>query len=65
MKPKIVQMAEDADEFVKLEDGFVYYWPNKPGAITAHELRFLADELDNRNAEYVKELIEYFGDKED
>jgi hypothetical protein len=51
-KPRIITVAESSDEFVTLEDGFVYYWPSKEhyGALTATELRALADELDRRNA---------------
>jgi hypothetical protein len=53
-KPRIITVAESSDEFVTLEDGFVYYWPSKEhyGALTATELRALADELDRRNAEW-------------
>lgn len=48
----IAEAAESANEFVMLEDGFVYWWPEKPGAYSSAALRALADELDKRNAEW-------------
>lgn len=56
----IVSVAEESGEFVTLEDGFVYYWPKGVGAIPAYQLRQLADELDKRNAEWEKQINEYF-----
>lgn len=60
MSNRIVEIAEESKEFVMLEDGFVYYWPNKSGAISAHELRALADEIDRRNRDWHDQINEYF-----
>ena len=40
------------EDFEKLDDGYVYYFKSKPGAIGSFELRAIADELDRRNAEW-------------
>lgn len=58
-----VRVAQERNEFVTLEDGYVYWWPTLQavqhpgggttgggGALSAHELRAIADELDRRNA---------------
>lgn len=45
--PNILDRARE--EFVCLEDGFLYYWPSGRGAIASHELRIIADELDMLN----------------
>jgi hypothetical protein len=57
---RIIKMADEKREFVMLEDGFVYYWPAGAGAISSHQLRQLADELDRRNEDWNKQINEYF-----
>jgi hypothetical protein len=49
---RMVAMSEERKEFVTLEDGFVYFWPDGSphGALSPWVLRALADELDKRNA---------------
>lgn len=65
MSDRIIKLADERGEFQALEDGFVYYWPSGGGAISAHQLRLLADELDRRNADWERQLSEYFeGQKE-
>jgi len=47
------------DDFVALEDGYYYYYPEKArGAISASELRVLADILDAKNANWHKQVCE-------
>ncbi len=60
MTTDIVRKADEAGEFVKDVDGFVYYWPKGAGTIPAYQLRQLADELDRRNADWEKEINDYF-----
>lgn len=63
---RVVRMAEQKGEFVILEDGFVYFWPDGShcGAISSWQLRVLADEIDRRN-DPIQELIsDYFEGKE-
>lgn len=60
MTNRIIQVAEERGEFLYLEDGYLYYAPNGSGAISAHDLRTLADELDRRNKKWSDEIDEYF-----
>ena len=44
-----------------MDDGFVYYWPDKNGGYyTSYQLRAIADELDRRNEKWESETNEYF-----
>lgn len=45
------------DEISPLDDGFQYFWIKNRGALSAFDLRVIADELDRRNKEW-KETIE-------
>ena len=58
----IVKKADELGEFITLSDGFVYWWPDRKVlcAISSHELRELADELDRRSAKWEKRIDEYF-----
>lgn len=53
-------IARAADDLVMDVDGFVYYWPNGQGQLSAWMLRALADELDRRNAAWESEIEQYF-----
>lgn len=60
-RARVIAVATQREEFVTLEDGFVYYWPwRKPhywtGALSAHVLRWIADELDARNAQWAADM---------
>jgi hypothetical protein len=54
--------AEKMNEFVTLDDGFVYYWPSgfAGGALSAYQLREIADELDRRNEAWQADINKYF-----
>ena len=67
----LIQLIVDRDEFVTLEDGYVYWWPTLKvvkhesggttgggGALSSETLRTIADELDRRNAEWDKQIQE-------
>lgn len=45
----IIAEIEKRDEFILLEDGYLYWWPAQMGAVDADTLRVIADELDKRN----------------
>lgn len=49
---RIITMSEAREEFIHLEDGYLYYSPEGGvhGAFSSWMLRALADELDRRNA---------------
>ena len=50
MYERISTMSAKRADFVALEDGYYYFMPNPPiGAISAAELRILADILDEKN----------------
>jgi hypothetical protein len=66
---KTADIVSERGEFATLEDGYVYFWPHMAavrhadgsytgggGAIAAHELRAIADELDRRNAKWDAEV---------
>ena len=58
MKPgstnHLLQKAAENGEFHTLEDGFFYYWPSQGGALSAYQLRVLANHLDKLNAPWQK-----------
>jgi hypothetical protein len=60
---RICRLIQERDEFVTMDDGYVYWWPHTEGvrhasggttggggALSAAVLRTIADELDRRNA---------------
>lgn len=51
-KERVIEICESRNEFVTDVDGFVYWWPDgyQFGHLASHHLRWLADELDRRNA---------------
>lgn len=59
---RLIRDAENRQEFLTLEDGFVYYCPDPTlsGALPPWVLRALADELDRRNAEWAAVLERYY-----
>lgn len=59
-RARCISVSQERGEFGCLEDGFVYYFPSKGGAIAAHQLRWLADELDRRNEEWQQQINQYF-----
>ena len=46
-------------ELIRLEDGFYYWYPQRKGALSADDLRFVADVLDERNRPWMDHLKEY------
>jgi len=58
---RIIQKIDEAGEWLTLDDGFLYFDPRPAcGALSAANLREIADELDRRNAEWAKQIDEYF-----
>ena len=64
MSDRVIKMADERGEFQYLEDGFLYYWPSGGGAISAEQLRTLADELDRRNAKWAADIEAHFSKQE-
>ncbi len=50
---RVITTIDLLGEFVTLEDGFVHYWPHRGGGLSSHVLRWIADELDRRNADWL------------
>ena len=55
-RSRIIASCDEHGDICPLEDGFQYYWTNR-GALTADNLRTIADELDRRNKDW-QDLIE-------
>jgi len=50
-RERCMKISRERGDFVQGDDGYVVYWPNREftGALAAHHLRWLADELDELN----------------
>lgn len=59
-RQRVLRIAEERGEFYKGVDGFEYFWPDRGlyGHMEAHHLRWIADELERRNAPWEKEVGE-------
>lgn len=55
----LAKVRESKDIYMEV-DGFYYFDPNAVGYFTAHQLRWIADELDQMNAPWEKKLDEFF-----
>lgn len=55
---KVIRCCEEQKLFGPLEDGFVYFFPANKGALSATDLRIIADEIDHRNASWEAQLEE-------
>jgi len=60
MNDKLIQKVKASGDLIYLEDGFLYFCPQTSGALSAEQLRSIADELDRRNKTWNKQLNEYF-----
>lgn len=58
---RVLGIAQADGEFVADVDGFVYWWPERKGHLTAVQLRWLADELDRRNAKLEQQIEKELG----
>jgi hypothetical protein len=64
-KNKLIKHIDDAGDFVVSDDGYIYFFPEKSnGYLSAHQLRFIADELDKRNKPWDDSITEYFNENE-
>jgi hypothetical protein len=60
MPSRIIKLAENNNEFITADDGFVYWWPSRESAMSSHHLRALADELDKRNEKMSKIMDDFY-----
>jgi len=60
-KKRIIGLIDQWGEFVTDVDGFVYWWPGEhKGHLAAHQLRWIAEELDSRHENIKKEIDDFF-----
>lgn len=61
-RQRVIRLADERNEFVTDVDGYVYWWPDQSpwGHHASFHLRWLADELDRRNAAWDKQITNYF-----
>jgi hypothetical protein len=58
-RQRLIKKLEDFGCFDPLDCGFVHFWPVlQHGALSAEDLRAIADELDRRNVEIKKQYRE-------
>lgn len=61
LRERIEEHAKEHADFCMLEDGYYYFFPERNvGAISSHELRILADILDDMNKEWNETVETYF-----
>lgn len=53
---RIIESCDKLKEITPLEDGFLYFWVKDRGAMSAWDLRIIADELDKRNEPWWEEI---------
>lgn len=64
-RARVVRLAHERGDLVQGDDGFWIYWPTRSmGAVSAHELRYIADELDRMNAPWQADIDRYFASEE-
>lgn len=56
----IIDKCKKGDHFFRLDDGFMYFFPDRKGGISASQLREIADHLDKENEEITKSIEEFF-----
>jgi len=59
-KEHILQLTNERNELIMMEDGFYYYFPSGGGGFSAHNLRILAEILDEKNAAWEKQIHDDF-----
>ena len=52
----LIQQIEERNELIQLEDGFFYFWPRSPGALSPWHLRIIAQYIDDRNASWEAQI---------
>ena len=52
----VIETCEEFCEIGPLDDGFQYFWIKDRGAMSATDLRIIADELDRRNKDWQEQI---------
>jgi len=53
---KVISSLNKYKEIGPLDDGFQYFWIKDRGALSARDLRIIADELDARNQDWKAQI---------
>ena len=61
-RKRLIEKCEQYNEFGPLDDGYQCFWIKDRGALSATDLRIIADELDRRNKEWDEKIKEAYGD---
>lgn len=56
----IIEKAKERNEFDRLEDGFLYYFPSGKGGLSMENLLEIAAYLKEENKEIQKSIDDYF-----
>lgn len=62
---RVIQIEQERGSFIRDVDGYFYWLPSDPnkGTMSAHHLRWIADELDRINAEWNKQVTKDLSEK--
>lgn len=59
-RQRVIAGCDKHDEIALLDDGFQYFWVQGRGAMSAFDLRIIADELDRRNKAWQDQIEREF-----
>lgn len=60
-RDRLIANCDKYDEIGPLDDGYRYFWIKDRGALSARDLRIIADELDRRNKEWDEHIQREIG----
>jgi len=55
-RSRIIALLDKNKDIGPLDDGFQHFWIKDRGALSATDLRIIADELDARNADWKAQM---------
>lgn len=55
-RQRVIKRCDVFCEIGPLDDGFQYFWIKDRGAMSATDLRIIADELDQRNKDWQEQI---------
>ncbi|MAT51434.1 MAG: hypothetical protein CMK32_09660 [Porticoccaceae bacterium] len=64
-RARIIEMCDKYDEIGPLDDGYQHFWIKDRGAMSAADLRVIADELDRRNKAWDDQITAFHKERND
>ena len=55
-RERVIANCNQHNDIGPLDDGFQYFWVRERGALSASDLRAIADELDRRNKDWREQI---------